>query len=182
MNEQLEFLKQIVTRLDSAGIPYMITGSMALAIYTKPRMTRDIDLVVDCRPSDSQRLAELFRVDCYVDEASIRDAVAAESVFNIIHREWISKADFIVRKNETYRKVEFERRRLVNIEGVSISVVAPEDLILSKLCWARDSESELQTRDVCQLIESIENLDWPYLEKWAERLGVKELLDRVKGQ
>ena len=46
MNEQLEFVKQIASRLDSAGIAYMLTGSMALAIYAVPRMTRDIDLVI----------------------------------------------------------------------------------------------------------------------------------------
>ena len=182
MNEQLEFLKQIADRLDSSGIPYMLTGSMAMAVYSVPRMTRDIDIVIEYGPEDSERIAKLFEADCYVDAESIRTAAVRQSTFNIIHNEWIIKADFIPRKNETYRRLEFERRRVIEVEGACISIVAPEDLILSKLCWARDSESELQQRDVRQLIQSVEDLDWPYLEQWSERLGLRELLDGMRSE
>ena len=60
MNEQLEFVKQIASRLDSAGVAYMLTSSMALAIYAVPRMTRDIDLVIACRPKDVEKLVKLL--------------------------------------------------------------------------------------------------------------------------
>ena len=50
--------------------------------------------------------------------------------------------------------------------------VSPEDLILSKLMWANDSGSELQMRDVSQLILSAKDLDKDYLSAWAETLGV----------
>lgn len=46
MNEQLELVKLIAYRLESNGIAYMLTGSMAVAIYAAPMMTRDIDLVI----------------------------------------------------------------------------------------------------------------------------------------
>jgi hypothetical protein len=52
MNEQLEFIKEIAAWLDSSGIRYMLTGSMALALYSRPRMTRDIDLVIECGSPD----------------------------------------------------------------------------------------------------------------------------------
>ena len=101
-------------------------------------------------------------------------------MFNIIHNEWMVKADFIVRGDEEYRKLEFERRRRFDIEGTPIWVVAPEDLILSKLEWSRESSSALQQRDVQVLMEEVIDLDWSYLESWAERLGMKVLLDQVK--
>ena len=88
--------------------------------------------------------------------------------------------DFIIRKDEAYRKVEFDRRRQFDIEGTPIWVVAPEDLILSKIKWAQESNSELQQRDAQALVESVTDLDWSYLEPWAVRLGVKDLLDQVK--
>ena len=56
MDEQLEFLKLIASRLDSVGILYMMTGSMAMAIYSIPRMTRDIDLVVEVEHVDVDTL------------------------------------------------------------------------------------------------------------------------------
>ena len=180
MNEQLEFVKQIAKQLDAAGIRYMLTGSMAMAIYAVPRMTRDIDLVIECQLEDSPKIAQLFKADCYVNEDSIRNAVIRRSMFNIIHNEWMVKADFIVRGDEEYRKLEFERRRRFDIEGTPIWVVAPEDLILSKLEWSKESSSALQQRDVQVLMEAVTDLDWSYLEAWAERLGVKVLLDQVK--
>jgi hypothetical protein len=180
VDEQLEFVKQIAERLASAGIPYMMTGSMAMAVYATPRMTRDVDLVVECGPDDAPRLVRLFETDCYVDAEAVANAVSTRGMFNIIHNEWITKADFIVRKSDPYRETEFGRRRDVAAGGVRLSVVAPEDLILSKLAWARDTGSELQRRDVRELIASVRDLDWSYLERWAAHLEVSRELTEAR--
>ncbi len=182
MNEQLEFVKQIAERLDAANIRYMLTGSMAMAIYAVPRMTRDIDLVIEYHLEDSAKIARLFEADCYVNEDSIRSAVIRRSMFNIIHNEWMVKADFIVRGDEEYRKLEFKRRKRFEVDDTPIWVVAPEDLILSKLEWSKDSSSPLQQRDVQVLIEVVTDLDWNYLKVWARRLRVSLLLDQAKKQ
>ena len=86
MDEQMEFAKLIASRLEGAGIPYMLTGSMAMALYAEPRMTRDIDMVIECRPEDAARIHKLFAPDCYVDEESVRDAVIHRRMFNIRNR------------------------------------------------------------------------------------------------
>jgi len=44
---ELEVLQDATERLERAGIQYMLTGSIALSYYAQPRMTRDIDLVVE---------------------------------------------------------------------------------------------------------------------------------------
>ncbi len=181
MNELLEFVKKIAGRLDSAGIPYMMTGSIALALYARPRMTRDIDLVIECHPRDSEIIVQLFEPDCYVDAESVRDAVANRTMFNIIPNEWIIKADFIVRKENEYRELEFSRRRRFRIDGKPVWAVAPEDLVLSKLYWSKDSSSDIQRDDVRSIVQSVQDLDWFYVEKWAVNLGVQELLAEVKG-
>ena len=158
----------------------MLTGSMAMAVYAPPRMTRDIDFVIECGPEDAERLAELFEPDSYADAGAIREAIARESMFNIIHTAWVIKADFIVRKDDEYRRGEFGRRRPVTVEESVIFVATPEDLILSKLAWARESESGLQQRDVRALIDNVANLDWDYLERWAGYLGVLQHLTRIR--
>lgn len=180
MDEQIEFLKLVVSRLESAGIPYMLTGSVAMSLYAVPRMTRDLDLVVECGPADVEKLTRLFAPDCYVDAGSIREAVRRRSMFNIIHNQWIIKADFIIRKDEPYRRQEFGRRRPLDVAGTKVDVTSPEDLILSKLVWARDSASELHLRDVRVIIASVPELDSDYLEQWAGRLGVTQLLEEVR--
>ncbi|MFH1865730.1 MAG: hypothetical protein ABIK85_07590 [Candidatus Eisenbacteria bacterium] len=179
MDEQLEFIKLVVERLDAAGIPYMMTGSMAMSIYAVPRMTRDVDFVIECTPDDAPRIVELFQADCYVDESRVRRATQDHSTFNIIHNKWITKADFIVLKEEEYRRVEFGRRQRIDLGGVGVFVVRPEDLILSKLSWSLNGESELQLRDAASLCAGVPDLDWAYLKKWAGVLGLIESLEKV---
>lgn len=180
MDEQLEFLKLIASRLDSVGIPYMMTGSMAMAVYSVPRMTRDIDLVVEVKPVDVDKIVSLFSKDCYIDPDSVKQAVNAHSIFNIIHNEWVVKADFIVRKDEEYRREEFERRQKVVVEDMTIFIVSVEDLILSKLIWGKMSQSDLQLRDVRQMISTVSELDREYMKKWAIVLGIDALLEKAK--
>ena len=47
MSEELAVLKEVTRRLDCAKIAYMVTGSIATNFYTVPRMTRDIDIVIE---------------------------------------------------------------------------------------------------------------------------------------
>jgi len=180
MDDQLEFVKLIASRLDSAGIAYMMTGSMAMAIYSIPRMTRDIDLVVELEPVDVDKIVNLFSEDCYIDRDTVRQAVDKHSMFNIIHNEWVVKADFIIRKNEEYRREEFSRKQKIVIEDTTIFVVSAEDLILSKLVWGKKSQSDLHLGDVRQMISTILELDWEYMKKWAIVLGIDQLLKKAK--
>ncbi len=179
MDEQLKFLLIIAERLDGASIPYMVTGSLALAVYATPRMTREIDLVVEIGGGDVATVVGLFQPDCYVEAETVRRAVETQGMFNIIHTDWIIKADFVVKKSEAYRVTEFERRRAIEIEGKPVVFVAPEDLILSKLCWSRESTSELQERDVSDLLDAVKDLDLDYLDRWASELDVRDRLNRL---
>jgi len=180
MGEQLEFVRLIADRLTSIGVPYMLTGAMAMVAYGNPRMTRDVDLVTACTERDVDAIVRRFEEDCYIDRDTVRHAVRHRSMFNIIHHEWVIKADFIVRRDDAYHRTEFERRREMAIDGHPLAIVAPEDLILSKLEWARESGSELQRRDVAELLAAGVPLDREYLEHWAEVLGVRPILDGVE--
>ena len=101
-------------------------------------------------------------------------------MFNLIHNETIIKLDCIVLKSDQYRQEEFARRRLVLLGNFETWIVSREDLILSKLYWARDSKSELQLRDVKNLLTA--DCDRPYLYSRADELGVKELLVEVSAK
>jgi hypothetical protein len=171
---EIEVLRDVVARLEGAGIDYMLTGSMAMNYYAEPRMTRDIDLVAALGPGDAPRLRNLFEPDYYLPESDLERALAGSGMFNIVHLESIVKVDFIVRKSEPYRETEFARRTAVELPGFKAWVVSREDLILSKLLWAKDSRSELQLRDVRNLLAG--RCDGKYLEDWAGRLSVTDLL------
>jgi len=168
--EELEVLRIVGERLETAQLPYMLTGSFAMAYYGKPRMTRDLDIVVALREDGVAGLVASLSPDFYIDAASARSAVISQRLFNLMHLGTSIKVDLIVRKDSEYRQVEFARRQSVHMEGVRTWIVSREDLILSKLIWAKDSESELQRRDVRTLLD--ESMDRAYLDRWASQLGV----------
>ena len=175
----MEVLKETARRLDKNGIAYMITGSTAANFYAVPRMTRDIDIVVELSDKDVEKFIDAFKKDHYLEPATVRDAVKTKGMFNLIHDQYILKVDFVVRKDAPYRRREFARKKKISVDGQSLSVVAPEDLILSKLVWAKDSNSEFQLRDVRNLLQSVKRLDRRYLARWAKQLGVNELYREV---
>lgn len=179
MSDEFSVLATVAARLDAAGIAYMLSGSVAMGYYAQPRMTRDIDIVVELGHPQATALVSALAPDFYVDDLAAHDAVDRNGMFNAIHSTLIVKVDFILRKPTEYRRVEFGRRRSVLIDGVSLSLVAPEDLILSKLDWARDSRSEMQLRDVANLLESVADLDRPYLDEWIDALDLREVLEAV---
>jgi hypothetical protein len=158
----------------------MITGSMAANFYATPRMTRDIDLVVELTEADVHRVVTLFQDEYYVDRDMVAQAVRNRSMFNLIHNALVVKVDCVVRKDSEYRREEFARRREVDIDGRRISLVAPEDLILSKLERAKESRSQLQLDDVRNLLRSVQNLNWAYLDRWVDRLGLAALYREVQ--
>ncbi|MGH7833057.1 MAG: hypothetical protein ACREQK_05395 [Candidatus Binatia bacterium] len=100
-------------------------------------------------------------------------------MFNLIHSRHVVKIDFVVRKNSPYRRREFSRKKRVSIDDQEVYVVAPEDLILSKLEWSKDSRSEVQLTDVRNLLRSVKRLNRRYLARWAKQLGVESLYREV---
>src|SRR5262249_16000142 len=137
MRLEFQTLREVVQRLADSGFDYMLTGSFALNYYAVPRMTRDIDLVVKLGREAVDRIVRLFEGDYYVDSLAVSRAVSNASLFNIIHLEHTVKVDFIVKKNTEYEEVKFRRRILAAVEDINLWIISKEDLIISKLEWAR---------------------------------------------
>ena len=180
MLTELDIIRDVTERFDRLGIPFMLTGSVAMSLYAEPRMTRDIDAVVEIRNEDVNALVAAFAPDYYIEQSDVQRALAAGTMFNLIHTAAAIKVDCIPRKSSEYRRVEFARRSKVHIADFTTWIVSKEDLILSKLVWAKPSHSELQLRDVRNLLRG--ECDAAYLEKWAQHLLVRELLKEARGE
>lgn len=178
MQNELDIVRDVSRRLEQGGLAYMLTGSMAMNYYAQPRMTRDIDVVVALAPHDVEKVVQLFAPDYYVSREAVSNSIAHESLFNLIHQESVIKVDCIVRKNTPYRRAEFDRRQRITIEDFSTWIVSKEDLILSKLWWAKDSGSELQLRDVRNLAGT--GYDEAYIERWTKELGLHTLWEQCQ--
>jgi hypothetical protein len=170
-NLELTVLSDVVSRLESAGFDYMLTGSVAMNYYAQPRMTRDIDIVVALAVTDAEKIIEIFQGDYYLSTDAVLDAVRGRKMFNLVHYQSVVKVDLIVRKESEYRQLEFDRRQQIHIGELVTWIVSKEDLMLS---WAQDPRSELQLNDMRNLLATEPDLD--YLREWSSRLSLDLLL------
>ena len=177
MKSEIDIIRDISAKFESFAIPYMLTGSIAMNYYATPRMTRDIDVVVIIGKEDIKNLMSGFGSEYYISEEALKESIEFESMFNLIHTESVIKVDCIVRKSAEYRKLEFERRQKIALEDFTTYIVSKEDLILSKLVWAKNSNSEIQLLDIGNLLMT--GYDIKYVECWANKLGVSSLLEEV---
>jgi hypothetical protein len=167
----IDFFKILTGFFEANNIPYMLSGSVAMSIYSLPRFTRDFDFVVHLLPKDMPTLMKCFNEGYYCDEDAVKEAIKNKGMFNIIDHKSGYKADFIILKDEPYRLTEFERRKPVEFLNSSIYLVSPEDLIISKLIWIQQSRSSLQMDDIKCLLE-LKGLDTGYISKWITALKI----------
>jgi hypothetical protein len=180
VSEELEVLRVVVDRLKGADVSHMLTGSVAMAWYAQPRQTRDIDIVVDLPESKIDVVVAAFSPDFYIDRDMVLDEVRRHGMFNMIEDAAAMKVDMIIRKDDSYASEAFQRRRSVEItHGLALDIISAEDLVLSKLAWAKEGESDLQLRDVRNLLRSVADLDRAYVTRWAGLLGLSALLEKA---
>jgi hypothetical protein len=171
-------VERMVARLDAAGIPYMLVGSVAALVHGHARSTLDADIVIDPAPGALRRfVGSLDEQKFYVSEEAATDALRRRGQFNVIDFESGLKVDLIVRKQSPFHEAEFERRRMTDALGQPTMIATPEDVILSKLLWGLSSGSERQLEDARALVDlGAETLDWEHLERWATQLGIEDRL------
>lgn len=176
-------LRVLADALRAAGIPSMLTGSLAAAYRGASRATMDVDLVIDPTPAaldDFVRRMEALGL--YVAADAAREALERRGMFNVVDPETGWKADLIVRKDRPFAEAEFSRRQATDFFGVPIAIASLEDVILSKLEWARLGASARQMEDVRTLLRIAgDATDRSYIERWVDALGVRAEWTSVRG-
>jgi hypothetical protein len=163
---------EITAALGRAQIPYMVVGSFASNLYGTGRATQDIDLVVQATPEQvAELLSVLPKTTYYFDLESALEAARRGSMFNILDtvRGW--KIDLIFQKPGAYHREAFQRRIPAEVEGVPVMAATAEDVVISKLDWAKMGESLRQIDDVAGVLKvRSELLDGAYIERWVKDL------------
>ena len=175
-------LRSLAAALRDAGIPFMLTGSVAGAYHGAGRATMDLDLVIDPRPADLDAfVARVAASGAYVSAEAARAALADRSMFNVVDVESGWKADLIVRKARPFSEEEFRRRQSVDLLGVRIDVATLEDIVLAKLEWSTLGGSARQLEDVRALLRLRgDELDHEYVHRWVDLLQLREQWAAVK--
>lgn len=176
---QEDLLLRVISKINSLGIPYMMTGGVAVIFFGRPRLTHDFDLVIEMRDADIPELVKLFQDDFYVSEEAILEALKKRSMFNIIHFDSGIKVDFWLLQRDEFDRTRFERKKLHSYGNLDMYVSAPEDVILKKLLWYKESDIQKHRDDALGILEVQKKLDMDYLEHWAGRLSVKNLFHEL---
>ena len=179
---QIDILRDVISRLEKTGFPYVITGSIAGSYYGKPRLTHDIDIVILLTHEDIAKVVEAFSGDYYIDSDMISEAINDNSTFNIIHNAEGLKIDFWLRKNRTFDIEMFGRRRkLEAVEGLKAFLPSPEDIILLKLLWFKETDSGKQFQDALGIYTvQKKNLDSDYIRHWGRALELTSELEDLE--
>lgn len=181
--EQEELLKKIAEILHKLAIPYLITGGVAVVVWGRPRFTADIDIVVELVPEKLDKLAEellAIEKDVYLDKEMMHQALERKGEFNFIHPGAGLKVDFWMLKNTAFDRERIKRRVKRRLAKVDLFFISPEDLILSKLLWYKESESTRQLEDIESVLRIQKRLDWRYLKRWAEDHSTLKTLESLR--
>jgi hypothetical protein len=184
--EQADLLRHVIDALEKLNINYILVGSLASTLYGNPRMTQDIDIVIDLKEEQVPVFCSTFpSSDFYLSESAVRDAVRTHFQFNVLHPASGNKIDFMLAQDDAWGHQQLANRQLISLLPDCKGYAArPEDVILGKLRYYHEGRSEKHLRDIAGIIKlQGTQLDHEYVVEWAERLGVKQwwemILERI---
>ncbi len=177
-------LVRVARILKKLKIPYLVTGGIAVLVWGRPRFTADIDIIVELRHAHLEKLEAALRAlgrAGYIDREMMEYALERKGEFNFIDGKTGIKVDFWVVHDDAFNMSSLKRKIPKKVLGETVYFISPEDLILIKLKWHKESESSRQLEDVESIVKiSGSRLDMAYLKKWAKRLGVEHIWNSVK--
>ena len=166
-----------VPPINRLGIPYMVTGAVAAVVYGEPRLTRDIDLVIGLRSTQSRRFAAAWPdSDFYVPPPeAIKEETgrASGGHFNVAHHETAMRADVYLAGTDELMRWGLERAVAHDVDGEPVRFAPVEYVIVSKLRFCQQGGSERHLRDIAGMLSvSGEAVEREAVAGWARRYGV----------
>jgi len=169
-----------VSRLNKLSIPYMITGAVASIIYGEPRLTNDIDLVINMKSDDVETFADAFPIEYFYcphpEVIRLEIGRSQRGHFYLIHHETGFKADIYASGRDELHHWGLKNRKPVDVDGEKFGLAPIEYVILRKLEYYREGESEKHLRDISSVLDlSSDQIDFELLEaRIKERTLEKE--------
>lgn len=184
--DQRDFNRRLMATLEELGVVYAIGGSVAAMMYSQPRLTIDVDVMV---AAPLRQLSQLVRTvqswPVYITplENIIETSLPYGLPFNIIDGTIGAKADLYIAKNTGLDASAMARRQKLvwdrdAARGAEAWFLSPEDVILYKLSYYRQGGEVAQKHptDIANMLGLIgSQLDLAYIAHWAAEIGVADL-------
>lgn len=181
-NELNDFFGYVIDVFERIGIPYMVVGGFAAIFYGEPRLTVDVDIVVDMQLQHVNRFVQSFPIpEYYVSEEGIRDSLLRSYPFNVIQPTTGAKIDIVPLPKEIFSRHAFQRRQpLEYTDGKTAYFITPEDIIIAKLIAFQTTESEKHFRDARGvLLLQWDTIDLAAVRRGSEGASVEHHLDKL---
>ncbi len=172
-------LAKLVPILEQLGVRFHLTGGVATIAYGEPRMTQDIDVVVDPRPLSTHLerfLSAVEKAGFLFDADTTRRAIAEGGLFQMLDLAESLKVDLYPREmipGELDRSVWEEV-----FAGFRLPIACRADAALSKLVWVSKG-SHKSRGDLRQIVRKAGRDERETVERWATQHGLSPLLAEV---
>lgn len=184
-NPIYEVVEIVAKALTEIGIEYAVTGSVASGLHGEPVATQDVDIVVRMTEEQARRLGQALPPRLYRNEESLAEAARNGALVNVIDMDTAFKVDLSVVSPTPFHRSVFDRRQGMEFEsdGMKIDVVSPEDIILMKLLWRRDTQSAKQWENALGVARvKGARMDWKYLFEQARALDIEPDLIKLRDE
>lgn len=164
--------------LEKNKIDYLVTGSVASLIYGEPRLTHDVDLILDLKTRELDLFMASFPLSefyCPPSETILLELKReSRAHFNLIHHQTGFKADCYLRGRDLLHDWAFRNKKSVQLSpGIFMTVAPPEYVILRKLEYYREGQSEKHLKDIASMLKiSAEQIDTDFIGATAQARGL----------
>ncbi len=184
--EALKSLELFIAPLEQSQISYFVTGSTASMYYGEPRLTLDIDVVVHLAKSDIEMLPTLFPQEQFYcpppEVIYIECGRRTHGHFNLIHPTSGFKADIYPASEDPLHQWAFKNRRREDYgNGQKIWLAPPEYVIIRKLEYFREGDSQKHLDDIKKMVPQVKNdMDWTFLEAQLKSRNLDQYWQRIQ--
>lgn len=175
-NALVETLRATTDALENAGATYAITGSIASSRHGEPVTSLDVDLIVSATPRQAISIGRALSPRFYASEDMLEGAAKSSGFANLIDNLTSFKVDLSFVEATGFLG-EVLRRRVksaIGSGGPEFWFVTPEDIILMKLIWRKDTRSPKQWENALSVARvKGARMDWKYLFEQARALEIE---------
>jgi hypothetical protein len=169
---------RVAEALEAFGIPFLLTGSFASNYYGIPRSTKDADFVLQTPRAVGQEVVKRLGEDFFFDPQLSFETNTGTFRQELRHKKSAFKVELFLLSQDPHDQSRFERRREVQLHQRRVWLPSPEDVVVTKLRWARAKDRD-DARDVMAVQR--DRLDWTYIESWCRQHGTLALLEEIRG-
>ena len=170
----------VVDALNTEKIPFLVVGSLSTNVYGVPRSTKDADFVIELGHVSVLSLRAHLPSHYHLDPQIQFESVTA-TLRNIIRVDGSPfKVELFRLSTDPHDQERFRRRVSAEVEGRTVFIPTAEDVVVTKLRWARELKRSKDFDDLRNVIAlQKESLDWEYIHRWCDLHATRETLNGI---